>query len=471
MHLSACLLLQWCTGRLASGWPAVCAYFLLFLAFGFGCRRIYCQRCSECKLPGGTLVCHMPECKSKYHFGCVLKSNARFLSNKRILCANCVRELIHKYESSSNQIVFGQLRQQQVITHFPTSRKLNIIPSQKDVKKIPEYNIECINRFGNLNIIDIVPSKSDTNIFDSYIFVRTVRAASLSAQKFVLCQLTCRNGTVNGIIDADSFSQIFNKFRLETLSAPGRESGTRSTDIFDCEVFKQQLLEEGLIHNAQETEIENLRAIYGLLARQLLTHSSLLDASNLATWIVDFIGYCIPTVREWIKYQEDSLYIQKTLVYSQKIKSLSEFFYKEEVEHMHPFDKQKKIEKVHQMIMHEQGANKALKSDRALPHLIHLKQEQEAPLVASFSAEKKAENKTFMKRSDTDLSQTQGALKVQDLLEEVFPDKYSQATKEREQFRKIRQEYNQWIQNKKRHTQLYVAPSMIHKYGLFSRQG
>ncbi len=44
-----------------------------------------------------------------------------------------------------------------------------------------------------------------------------------------------------------------------------------------------------------------------------------------------------------------------------------------------------------------------------------------------------------------------------------------QTLREKEIERKIKQEYPNYIANKKKHLNLYAGPSKIHKYGLFAK--
>jgi len=425
--------------------------------------------CDFCQKKNASILCSkFKTCKKKYHLNCAIEVKCVFLRDKTILCRNCL-------ESGANFLL------QDVLKDFQTERRLYIVDSQTNEKEntkraksqansqeksVPFYP-GAFHRFGSLIVLNL--NKSETNEcnkgFDEYLIIRRVYDKENNTKKNILFLLyqSKRQYYINSkLMDSDDLTAIFEmkKPDLKTSEMEIEIKSEKKINIF--ELFQNNEINQFFIEFYQQaSKIDDVFCLWEIISEKMFLPLISIAFDNVIDFISRFLGLNNTIIKRWIKLPIDSRQIFK-----RNCPGLSLFqnFFLKSLDDMNPFEKQAFIESIYNDI----------KAENYLP--IEKKEKNVNCNLKNFIL-KNNNTKTLMvkekrrRKSDTS-ALSDFNIKVDELINEQkipLENLHIQPIKvqtEKELEKKLKQEY---ILYKKRALKgVYVAPSFIHKYGLFA---
>ena len=430
--------------------------------------------CDHCGQKCASLLClKFKNCKRKYHLNCAIEAEALFLRDKTLLCKGCL-------DAGS----VPELSLSQVLKDFQTERRLYIYDSQvqterensKKAKATQNINqdkgapfyLGAFHRFGSLIVMNLSKYDGGANNdpskgFDEFLVIKRVYDRENNNAKRLIMMLMYQNKKQYHFnaktLDAEEFSSLFlcrknkDKIKMELEGKP-------ETTINLVEIFQNNEISQFLLEFYQKAiRIEDLFSFWEVLTEKMYLMNNSILADNVFDFVSRFLGLNSAIIKRWIKGPIDSMQLFK-----RNCPGLSFFqnFFLKNLEDFNPFEKQLNIEAIYN----------DLKTDSHFPFEKTDKQisnfnPKNAPLKVCHKPLPMKESKRRKSDVISDFN-----IKIDELITEpnnpiegfhILPIKV-QSEKELE--KKLRQEYASY---KKRATKgVYVAPSNIHKYGLFA---
>ena len=441
------------------------------IRFQSSCQKSLHLDCDFCQQKGASLQCSkFKTCKKKYHFNCAIEAECLFLRDKNILCKSC-------FESGNSP----DLSIISILKDFQTERRLYIVDSQfmsereisKKFKNFPNLNLQekcapfhpgAFHRFGSLIVLNI--SKIDINDpnrgFDEYLIIRRVTNKETQEKKMILILLyqNKKQYFINSkIMDSNELISIFET--KKNIKKKMEIEGKSEKNINVFELFQNGEINQFFIEFYQKAlKIEDVYSLWEIISEIMHMNINSIQIDNIIDFIAKFLGLNNTNIKRWLKFPIDSIQIFK-----RNCSGLSFFqnFFLKNLEEMNPFEKQQIVDFIYNEIKTEScfPGEKTEKNYNAInPKNIPLKNHSKIIMIK--------ENKR--RKSESSISDFN--IKVDELINEpkinleAFHLQPIKVQNEKEMEKKLKQEYMTY---KKRAAKgVYVAPSNIHKYGLFA---
>ncbi|KAL4453004.1 hypothetical protein ABPG73_004782 [Tetrahymena malaccensis] len=456
-------------------------------------------QCKHCNKFGATISCMIASCKDKYHFPCLLKSNGFMTDQKTVLCKSCW-DIILKNDDTE---IILKMQYLKLVNNFNTDRRIFISLTKQEGGNI-DFSGECYNRFGSFILVNLdTQETNDDEFFSSYFFMRYIRpfvsqkyqsyvtAFWLKKKKDEYILKSCLLAENNKIfLQSKSFDENKNEFSIDkdrpfTNDISGTQknlAGYKEINEANSNIprFTNNVLKDKDIFNHEQLDcFTSLKGIQQLLQEKInqiyqrYKSDQPNKSSDVNKFVMEYIGFGIPQIvkacQQSSKQNKNNNIFQN--IQNIKVNSFQELFYKEQVENFNPFEKQKLLEKMHPTIIQNQKQQQSLQnlaqqqmnqqsSHLNIPILQHLSHQQQGFVH-------------FQKQSQKPIMGNNYFIRPDDIMLEANPDYMKQDTRqtirEKEIEKKIKAEYPNYINSKKRHLNIYAGPSKIHKYGLFAK--
>ena len=391
-----------------------------------------------------------------------------FLRDKTILCRTCL-------ESGADFPLHN------VLKDFQTERRLYIVDSQTNEKenakraksqansqeKSAPFYPGAFHRFGSLIVLNL--NKSDANEgnkgFDEYLIIRRVYDKESNTKKNILFLLyqNKRQYYINSkIMDSDDLTAIFETKKPASKNSEMEIEVKSDKKINIFQLFQNVESNQFFIEFYQKaSKIDDVFTLWEIISEKMFLPLISIAVDNVIDFISRFLGLTNTNIKRWIKIPITSIQIFK-----RNCPSLSLFqnFFLKSFDDMNPFEKQAFIDSIYNDIKAENflPIEKNEKIVNCSPKNFILKNNITKTLMVK---EKKRRKSEISVLSDFNI-------KVDELINEQkipLENLHIQPIKvqsEKELEKKLKQEY---ILYKKRAIKgVYVAPSFIHKYGLFA---
>lgn len=431
------------------------------------------NECDCCTKKGASLLCYkFKVCKRKFHLNCAIKAKCIFLRDKNVICRSCL------VSGNTTDINFSN-----VLKDFQSERRLYIVDSQatneKDSNKKQKSQLhlqeKCVpfypgafHRFGSLIILNLCKyelSNADGNKgFDEYLILKRVYDEKNKERKLILFLFyqNKRQYFINSkIMNSKDLITFFENKSLKNTKSMELETKTNKiVDIFG--LFQNTEINQFFVEFYQKSlRIEDVLILWEIIAEKTFLSLNSIPTDYIIDFISKFIGLNNTNIKRWLKYPIDSLQMFRRSF--QNLSFLQNFYLKNLDDH-NPFEKQKIVESIYNDMNAENVYLPNTKSEKT-----SCVNPKNMPLKTNIKMKTIKENKR--KISDNSVLPDFN-IKIDELIDEpkinqegfhILPFKI-QTEKEFE--KKLKQEY---ILYKKRITKgVLVAPSNIHKYGLFA---
>lgn len=426
--------------------------------------------CDYCNSKGASVLCSkIKTCKKKFHFPCALKAKCLFLRDKTIICKNCYENTINPEISINN-----------ILKDFNTNRRLYIadanMPLEKEnskknkqvilspQEKYAHFQSGTFNRFGSLTVLNICKNleNNDSNkYFDEYLVLKKIFESENANSKSLLLFLIYQNKKQYYInskcLTNEDFNLLFEPSKKRENLAGHNE---KKPSLFDH--FQKNEINHYLADFYQKSiKIEDVFSLWQILCEKSLLSLNSLPSDYIVDFISRFLGFNNIIIKKWSKASLDSFQIFKK---NFSIRGFLPNFFLKGLDDQNPFVKQQLIENIHNEIITDSFFQ--IDSQENQSNLVNPKN---LPLKTHSKIMMSKENKKN-KLEGTSISDFN--IKIDEIVNEqkfaiepmhILPPKI-QTEKELE--RKLKAEYSLY---KKRTTKgVFVAPSNIHKYGLFA---
>jgi len=431
------------------------------------------NECEHCTKKGASLFCSKTKtCKKKFHLNCAITAQCIFLRDKTLICRSCLVSGNISDISISN-----------VLKDFQSERRLYIVDSQvtyekeSNKKQKNQINIQdkcapfypgAFHRFGSLIILNLCKydlNNDDGNkSFDEYLIMKQVHDNKNNMNKLILFLLyqNKRQYYINSkLMDSKDLMTFFENKSLKANK--NMEIETKTDNIVNIfELFQNPEINQFFLEFYQKSlKIEDIYILWEFIAEKAFLTLNAIPTDYIIDFISKFIGLNNTNIKRWLKNPIDSLQLFKR---NFQYLTFLQHFYLKNLEDYNPFEKQKMVESIYNDMNAETvylPSNKNEKTSYNNP--------KNMPLKTNIKTKTMKENKRKISDSSAfpDFN-----IKVDELINEqkmnlegfhIVPIKI-QTEKEFE--KKLKQEF---ILYKKRISKgVLVAPSNIHKYGLFA---
>lgn len=390
--------------------------FNFLIAYSRGMAYV-CQRCGK---SGATLICNTKKCSYKYHFHCALEAGCSFLTNKKFYCKGCSvskNRLVNDFSTKRRLFI---KRNQQIV--YPDSH-----PNPKDLKE-RQLNLDVggYARVGALSLLSLKRLNLDTKLlFSEYYIVRLINKNPLLLQLDI-----SQNGYILrlGTVDKKELTHI--NFLQRQLSGEYGEK-IRSLSV--------------------ETVADLQNAVRKVLDQ--MNHET-----DFKRFMGEFLGITNDEIRKSLKASsvKQSSHASRT-----EVPSFDKSFYSEDIDELNPFDKADKVHKLFEA--YEKKIARLNVAKAAEPARM------KNPRDRSFNTQVGGIKQTKRKADNFAVSLE---LVVQERIPEPEEDlmmginnKKIDQIQAAELDERLKLEYPIY---RNRSSKVFVAPSPIHKYGLFA---
>lgn len=418
------------------------------------------MECEYCGEKGASVIClKSKNCKKKYHLPCAFKAKCVFFRDKTILCRNCLE--------NSNAPDLSLIH---ILKDFKTNRRLYIVDShlsnEKDlnrknkssgiIEKTSLFQAGTYNKFGSLTILNIFkeePNESNSNtsggIFDEYLFVKNVTVSSEKRLLLFLLHLNKKQYYIN--------SKLFTITEFNTLFEENKNEDKKGNFI---DIRRSQVNQFFSDFYQKANKIEDLYTLWEHLSEKTMISIHSIPVDYITDFVSRFMGMDITLVKKWLKVPTETFQFFKKNAASQ---GFLYYFYQKALDENNPFEKHEIIQKIHTEMMAEAFMPK-INSQEPQVH----KNPKNLPLknFTKITMSKENKPKREERTSIADYNIKVDEIVSEPKLFEAAPIVPLKIQTEKEFERKLKHEYA--IYKKRAAKGVIVAPSNIHKYGLFA---
>ena len=443
--------------------------------------------CSHCETSGASLFCYSKKCQNKYHFSCAFSANCAFLTSKKFYCKSCSLT-----KNLSNKIN----------TDFNTNRRLYVVRNQtlfyientKNSKHIKEKQLDVqpntFSRLGSLTIISAKKLNSNLAfLLSEYSIIRLFNKPRLNQvpeRIAIMINLQLIDGVYTYKMSKIDESMLYNRTHLflqKNMNSLSKniESNTSTTQWFildSPETFYDRLIlfvSDGKSFNTDSTEYrrhhnystpdqenrskdrerekvrENKKDISDLT---LFYNNSKINKREL---LGELLGLYNSEVKRWIK--SSLIQNESEDKSSREHPSFQEYFYSENLEDFSIFERVDRIQSIYEHLSSK--LKTVIQNFKANVNNDKLKNPRERSFNMSTKRIKTNRRKEVSNTIDFIPEEIGNENSIGLVLENP---KYSKILNE-ELENKLRIEYRK---HKEGPSKVFVAPSPIHKYGLFA---
>ena len=393
-------------------------------------RGLACM-CVTCGKSGSTLICNSKKCQNKFHFQCALESNCSFLANKKFYCRNCSLT-----KNLSNRL----------INDFSTKRRLYIKRNQhifnpessKNLKYLKERPLDLSNggyaRVGSLSLLALKRLNIDTKLlFNQYYVVRLVEDTEKKTREPLLVMMELQDKGY------DISAEFIDKSELTRIN------------------FLQRQLSGELDEQVTWTTVDSIERFQDLMRRVLNRRDF---RPQFKDFMGDFLGLYSEDLRTWLK----SSYVKEGAEPSRpENPSFDKCFYSSDLDQINPFERTEKVGDLYSSFI--QKVSKIIKPKDDIERFKNPRDRSFNHKVTAVKAGKRKGDHL----ASLDFMQEEPHLEHDTLLMTELEAESGKINKifSSELECKLKQEY---LAYRKHSPKVFVAPSPIHKYGLFALQ-
>lgn len=385
--------------------------------------------CQHCYMSGATIICSSKKCQAKLHFHCAMQANCAFLNTKKFYCKNCA-----SIKGLSNR----------TINDFSTKRRFYVKRNNslfnpettKNVKYFKELSLNLsvggYARIGGLSILSFKRLNIETKLlFREYYAVRLVEDSLRKMREPLLILLEIGDKGYNMRFDFVDRSELT---RINFL--------------------QKQLNEESVVRGSW-VSIETIDKFQELM-RKILNRKDF--RPHFKDFMGEFLGMHHSEIRTWLKNSFVKRGDEPARVENS---SFEKCFYAEDTDSMNPFDRSERVMELYSNFVQKSTKLTSAKEEE------RFKNPREKSFNLKVTAVKAGNRKGDTLAAALELLH-EGARETEEGLIEMLPEPAKlQNIFSKELELKLKQEY---LAYRKRSPKVFVAPSKIHKYGLFASE-
>ena len=319
-------------------------------------RKLQSNLCSTCGQAGALASCSSADCRKKKHFHCVLRSGGCFQRNKRMVCGDCLRR--------------GVPENFQLVKDFSSERRL-FFRHRKTEFDHPETYQKCYNRLGNLTMISLVPMDLEKSVFKKLFLTKTIFHSQEEKNTVFAFGLQTHHSEKKIIFSVQKIEEEYFRLRAETKeeeSLSGHENGGGSEhEDYNFEIAllfsKKEKNNQGIcmplelydktreVLCHQNSTDKKFQKFFNDIKNNLIDLKKQEKEQQCLEKMIGFFAFNNPIMKSWLQKVDNDEDRKNSHITDLKLNSFKEYFYKENVEQLNPFEKQKRLEKVHGMVL------------------------------------------------------------------------------------------------------------------------